>query len=300
MSDELHPGLTHNLFQFRKIARTQQYKHKPKVLMEGDSWYSYPREYLGGYGPPRNLCKWLHRKTYRRWLICEYAKNGDELLNIFSKKHTDRLVLDIQSNSFDFFMISAGGNDVVGASCTEGNADKKGFQRLVKKAPAGSPASKYLRKKQVDALMEAMRKRLFSAVSRVLAKRKNPNMQVLMHTYAWPYPDKGPFAPGKLWEQGPWFACGLQAIGLKLNSKIAREILKLLLERWIDELHQLQADLPKAVRDDFTIVDTFHDVTLKKSDWNDEMHLTSEGFEKVFDRVYAVLKARKKHARGRA
>lgn len=299
MSNEQHPGLTHDLAEYRKIARTQHYADKPKVLMEGDSWFSYPREWLVGFGEARNLCKWLHKKTRRRWLICEFAKNGDLLLNMFSKKHSDELVQVVESNKFDFFLISAGGNDVVGESCQHPDAKTKGFERLLKKAPAGSAAEKYLRMNEVDELMDKMRKRLLDAVRRCLAKRKNPHMQILTHTYAWPYADKGSFAPGKLWEQGPWFACGFQAVGLKLNSVTAREVIKILLERWADELQKLKAALPEAVRDDFTIVDTFHDVKLKKSDWNDEMHLTSDGYEKVFAPIYEELKARKRRARGR-
>ena len=310
MADETHAGLVSTIPRFRQLAKHGgPFEHKPKVLLEGDSWFSYPRKILIGIGEPRNLAKCLHKKTRRRWLLCRLSRNGEELRGMFDfhpnqvagkskkkaeeiwrKSHTGFLVRQVANNHFDHFLLSAGGNDIVHKECRkDGTAHQEGVRRFLKDTPVPGNARACLKMSVVKEEMKLMGEHLLELVRAALVQRKNPQMRVSIHTYALPFPDGRPFAPGKAYQQGPWFGCAFEEVGIGQSTALAREVVKVLLEEWVTQLGRVRQELPAALREDFVIIDTFHAVALQKKHWNDEMHLTEAGYAKVFDEVWKSL-----------
>lgn len=264
-----------------------------------------------GIGKPRNLVKLLHKKTRKRWLLCSLSRNGAELRKMFdyhpraiqglSKKkadevfkdsHTGFLVRQVANNTFDYFLLSAGGNDIVLKECKRnGGAPEGGFLRLLKKSTGGTNPNDFIRAARVKEELNEMRVQLLELVRRCLEERKNTEMRIVIHNYSLPFPDGRSFdEAGECFELGPWFRCAFDAIGLPKSSPIPRKIVDVLLRQWSEQLVWVKRQLRADLRDDFIIVDTYSSVALPQSKWSNELHPTEDGFERVFKEIWKVIK----------
>ncbi len=78
------------------------------ILAEGDSWFQFPRIYLR-IDPVKDIIDWLIDDP--KYAIHSLAAGGDWLSNIF---HSGEYIEELPKVSPDVFLISGGGNDLVG------------------------------------------------------------------------------------------------------------------------------------------------------------------------------------------
>ena len=78
------------------------------ILAEGDSWFQFPRVYLQ-IDPVKDILDWLIED--KKFAVCSLAAGGDWLSNIF---HSGEYIEQLPKVSPDVFLLSGGGNDLVG------------------------------------------------------------------------------------------------------------------------------------------------------------------------------------------
>lgn len=99
--------------------RNKLYKHKIAnghrtlkdnvvILAEGDSWFQFPRVYFK-IDPVKDIIDWLI--DHPKYAVYSLAAGGDWLSNIF---YSGEYVEELPKVSPDVFLISGGGNDLVG------------------------------------------------------------------------------------------------------------------------------------------------------------------------------------------
>lgn len=79
------------------------------ILAEGDSWFQFPRVYLN-IDPVTDIIDWLIKED--KYAICSLAAGGDWFSNIF---HSGEYIEELPKVSPDVFLLSGGGNDLVGS-----------------------------------------------------------------------------------------------------------------------------------------------------------------------------------------
>lgn len=105
------------------------------ILAEGDSWFQFPKVYIKD--PVEDIIDWIMEDE--RYAVKSLAAGGEWLSNIF---YSGEYVEELPKLSPDVFLISGGGNDMVG------NNRLALFIRNLKLGEAGSPDD--------EALMEAL------------------------------------------------------------------------------------------------------------------------------------------------
>ncbi len=78
------------------------------VLAEGDSWFQFPSAYFGIDGV-KDILDWLIEDE--RYAVSSLAAGGDWFSNIF---HSGEYIEELPKVSPDVFLVSGGGNDLVG------------------------------------------------------------------------------------------------------------------------------------------------------------------------------------------
>ncbi len=84
------------------------------ILAEGDSWFAYPPKWLIFTYGVSNVLAHLRKITRNKTIIASLASNGDTAVNMFSKRNVDDIRALLAKCQYDFLLLSAGGNDIVG------------------------------------------------------------------------------------------------------------------------------------------------------------------------------------------
>lgn len=95
---------------FLKRIKKKGRKNLKVILAEGDSWFQFPRIYFN-YDPVKDIIDCLNKEE--RYAVYSQAYGGDWLSNIL---FLQEYVEDLPRLSPDVFLISGGGNDLVGNS----------------------------------------------------------------------------------------------------------------------------------------------------------------------------------------
>lgn len=265
--------------EFRRIYSALKRKPElrartPVVFCEGDSWFSTPLA--------MNLLDWLVFPTpaeERRGvpiagqggLFFRAEHSGDLALDIFKPKRFNALVRWYKGFDFDIALLSAGGNDFVGAFL------QKTFARRGRMTPA--QAFDVVRTQTTR--FDDVRTAYASALAKMLAAR--PDTLILGHTYAYPLRMGVPAdltlanigAVALLADAaGPWIGPHMAHVLPSLGEQ--RAFAKQLIDGFVDHvLDPLANDARFAGR--FRYVDLRNELP-RVEDWFDEMHPTGAGF----------------------
>lgn len=242
--------------------RSRQLPRLPRILTEGDSWFDLPF-------PGRNIVDQLlsHYPDNACWLRLERV--GEEATQMFLPQagkgisQVDHLRRMLQKYTFHLLLISAGGNDAIGA-------DGKFFGSLLRNAGTNNAAD-YLDTKKLDGKLDEV----MDAYD-VLLRLRDEHQQgrpVVAHVYDYAIPQNRPVRlvfPIK----GPWLWPHLQTRGVTA-PKLQRQIVRVLIDRFADRLFALE-DRPGS---NFHVVDTRNKV--RDDEWGDEIHPSGDGFHRV-------------------
>ena len=237
---------------FYKQAITR-FPDRIKIVSEGDSWFQHPLVL--------DIIDHLHR-VYNIYCV---AAAGDTLRNYFSnEKNNGEYFLDaLEEKNPAFFLISGGGNDILGSQFRNYLVDQPGNN-----FPEGENPHRFLKKElfnEISSLMD-----IYNTAFTNLRTYK-PDIHVIVHGYDYPVklndPKKG------------WL--GRYMIEKGINQEGDRQAIIHLI---MDTFNQSLCDLSKEF-DNVTYINlrgtTRFDEKENVDQWYDEIHPNKDGFQQI-------------------
>ncbi len=239
--------------------RNRKYKKRIKnwngvrIVSEGDSWFQYP------FILKDTIDQLIDLDNFQ-YAIYGLSGAGDLLSDIISE---DEITQAIEDNDPDVFLISAGGNDMVG--------DDR-IATMVHAYDKNRKAEDYPNEKFPEFLSELERlyRKLFD---RVLSNK--PHIKIIFHGYDNVIPNNGPWLGKPLAKQ--------KIVNKTLQHKILIEI--------IDRINKRLKNISKDYAGSVYHVDC-RDLIGAKSKWHDELHPKNEGYfsvAKLFDETIKMV-----------
>ncbi|QMV14967.1 peptidase C14 [Vibrio spartinae] len=252
---------------YKKLLEDWYRPNKLRVLAEGDSWFAYPRKYLL-FGGDSNIID--HLADNSRLLIYNTSCNGDEAVDMVSGEQKLSLLKRLSHNEFDLLLFSGGGNDIVG---------RYDFGFFIREMKPGKTWEQCINKDRVEMKLQQIENTYRILCELTLDYSKNPNIQIITHTYDLVQPNKKGF---ELFDVIPlgrsWVYPYLKQKGIT-DDNDQKKIVTYLLTQFKERLQAVAAEYPI-----LTVVNT--QGLLNDSEWLNEIHPNSSGFGKVADCIF--------------
>ncbi len=252
--------------RYRQSERWARFRKRrdsrfPVVVSEGDSWFSYE------FFP--NIIDLIEDSDTFAHLRLEMS--GDTVENMVgTERARSHLLASIKDEKALFLLFSGGGNDIQQAA--------EGLFRMDGQAEDCIVASKG------DALFGGLREHYEGLIRHI-----GPHVPILAHGYDYFRPSpEGVRMLGVETGIGPWIHPEMESVGIE-DPELKADIASVLVDRFNDDLGQLAQDHP----DDFIHVD-LRGTLDPAEDWENEIHPTREGFEKVAAKILEEIHSRVK------
>jgi hypothetical protein len=230
----------------------RQHPDWPVIISEGDSWFSFPIH--------ANTIDVLDEKMAKRKIsLLRLEKDGEKALRIVGGSQKAKLAGFLKRYPVNALLFSGGGNDVVGQDLLP----------LLNQKQPGMTWKDCINEMTTGARIDRLRSAYVDLVH--LRDENRPDCRIYIHGYDWAIPTgRG----AVLWgiKVGPWMKPFLEQKGIT-DPGDQKAIIRELLVRFNAMLDGV-AQNPKVVR-----VETLG--TLAENEWNDELHPTRKGFEKI-------------------
>ena len=237
------------------------------LFADGDSWFDYPLPLEGRNDVIRSIG--THGKPQP--LILNLAHYGDEARDLLGVKRRQRIIdnlSDEENGRFDAILFSGGGNDTVGNQ----------FCLWIQDYVSGMKPSEGINAQRLAAVLGVVRSAYEDLI--VIRDRILPECPILVHAYDFAIPtDKG--ICGKL--IGPWLKPSLVYRGWT-DMEAGTLVVKEFLLQFRNTLTQIAAAHKNVV-----YVET--QGTLAPDEWENELHPTPPGFDKIAGKFLAALRA---------
>jgi hypothetical protein len=244
-----------------------------RVMCFGDSWFQYP------IAPGKDIQKVLPR-IYRRALFFNEGVAG--LDSAMYKQGRSRVTRKLGEYEFDVLLLSMGGNDMAGSEMAEFVKEKDAPQDIGTRQWGVIPPAvrDHVRLSAFQQSLQFIRDDIIDMVQR--RNQVRPACEIVMHTYDYLWPDGTPFKFGPI-KAGPWVKPHLDAVGLT-DFDAQREVVMWLLDQYATLLNELASQTPR-----FRVVNSLG--TLKRSQWENEMHPSRGGFRALVDQCWVPVLA---------
>jgi len=275
---------------FKRIESQKPNKKYIKIYAEGDSWFLFPKFV-------KDIIDWLEEND--NYLIYSDAYAGDWITNIiYEGQYIEALTTQLP----DVFLISGGGNDLVGNSRMAVMLSNKPNQQNKHTAETLShldeetkrlilSAQPYITKEFYAFIwtMKAQYTLLFKNLYENTKKFKN--MISVTQGYAYPFPKKGnnfswkyPLQPivNSFTETGQWLFRPLMLRGI-LDTEMQRAIVM----TFIYEFNEMLLEVSKKFANVHHI--DCRDIPKNQNDWYDELHLKSHKFKEIANRYKELI-----------
>lgn len=251
------------------IREPQEHFHKPRLLFEGDSWFSIPSI--------ANIPVQLDSMADLS-ILC-LADPGDTLEELTRGRQFELLKYIIHDDKkgvkWDGICLSAGGNDVIGPEISD---------LLVPISAEAKKPESCLDLRKVDAMLDRVQKMLERLIQMRNRSKANSTTPIFIHTYSYLTPR---WKAHKLlaWKvSGPWIVPYMEEKGIQ-ECALQQAIVKYLLDRF----HNMLVKLASAKDSHLVVIDTreaLRGVKCNDRDegdpyWYDEIHPTSMGYSKL-------------------
>ncbi|HEY0608579.1 MAG TPA: SGNH/GDSL hydrolase family protein, partial [Chitinophaga sp.] len=240
-------------FTRRRLYNKLKKTDRVRMVAEGDSWFQYPL-----------LVQDILDHLYRLYAIRSYADAGDTFENYV----TDReYVGSIQKEKASFFLISGGGNDILGAQFRKSLRDTPD--------PADNSSKRYLNEvffSKLDSL-EIWYRDMFAQLVQLY-----PDLHIITHSYDYIIPADTTLHP----KTSSWL--GKYMIEKKIQPQQEREaLIRYMVDVFNERLEKVVKEYPNHV--------SYINVRglVDRSSWFDEIHPTNAGFKLVADRFVAEI-----------
>jgi endonuclease/exonuclease/phosphatase family metal-dependent hydrolase/S1-C subfamily serine protease len=218
-----------------------------RIVAEGDSWFQYPI-----------LLEDVVDQLFDRYAIFCLGEAGDLLSSMLRE---DEITAAITNEKPDVFLISGGGNDLVGDSR---------LATMLHPFADGRKPEEYPNARFVSFLQEiaSLYRQLFTRLT-----ARFSGLRIVCHGYDRAIPTNG-----------KWLGKPLEKLGIR-QKQLQREIVGVIIDRFNDTLKTVANDFPGVV---FPV-----DCRGAVGDhqWHDELHPTDDGFKAVSNRFTAVIEA---------
>lgn len=279
---------------FKRVVNQKPGKLYIRIYAEGDSWFLFPTFV-------KDIIDWLEEND--NYLIYSDAYGGDWITNIL---YEGQYIEALSIHAPDVFLISGGGNDLVGnnrmAVMVNTNPDQKPkhseqtLSHLVEEQRKLILMSqKYITKDFYAFIwtMKAQYTLLFKGIYENTSKFSD--MISITQGYAYPYPRKGnnfswryPFQPivNSFLGTGKWLFRPLMIKGI-LDTQLQRAIVM----TFIYEFNEMLIDVTRNFDSVYHI--DCRDIPKQQEDWFDELHLKSHKFKEVASRFKDLIDEKK-------
>lgn len=240
----------------------------PVLVSEGDSWFEFP--FLID-----DVIDHLGARNYNIWSL---GAAGDTAGNMVFVDPEYMSGLDRQAGRVKAFLLSAAGNDIIGA----GPDGQPVLSHLVHQCRGGETAEQLVDRAELNRRLDTLRRAYGQVVETIRADRRFRTLPIIFHGYDYAI-------PGAVDDpRDPIYAAADEWLGAPLrgrnvaNPALQRAIIRLLIDALYDLLNE------------FTEMNDVHVVDVRgtlpnASDWNDEIHGTDAGFARVAARFHQVL-----------
>ena len=266
--DNIKMWLGNQIETLQRRKRYNNLKQDPsrlRIVAEGDSWFQYPI-----------ILEDTLDHLYKRYAICSFAEAGDTLENYLKKRE---YVEAIRTEGAKFFLVSGGGNDVVGE-------EMKGFLRDKPDANDNTP------KRYLNDAFEKQLKRLeelyIKMFDELLTLKQSPHIIVHCYDYIIPIDTRLPGNQGK----SSWSGKHMIAAGIEPQSE-REKLTEYMIDQFASMLEKLSNT--KKYKNKVSFINTRK--TVNRNSWHDEIHPTSEAYALVankFIKEIERIKAQKK------
>lgn len=247
----------------------------PVLVSEGDSWFQFPI-----------LIDDVIDQLGKDYLVWDVSAAGDTAQNmvfgVVGKGHCEYLnALRDRKDRVRAFLFSAAGNDIIG----QDEAGVPMLARILKKHVSGGSPSDHIDFAVFGQALTFLKKAYSDVITKI---RKEPGFEklpIIVHGYDYAIPsDAGPDEPRHpiYAKQDEWLGKPLAEKGIT-DPSLQRGIIRRLIDGLYDMLDQVAHDHPHVHV--VNVRGTLPQIT----DWNDEIHGTSAGFEHVAGKFKAVL-----------
>lgn len=276
---------------FKRIENQKPNKKYIRIYAEGDSWFLFPTFV-------KDIIDWLNKED--SYLVYSDAYGGDWITNIiYEGQYVEALTI----HSPDVFLISGGGNDLVGnermsvmISKNRDGAVKRTEETLPKNLNSEHRdlillAQPYISKEFYSFIwtMKAQYTMLFNGLYN--NTNKFDKMISITQGYAYPYPKKGnnfswryPLQPivNSFLGTGKWLFRPLMIKGI-IDPHIQRAIVMAFIYEYNEMLLEVESKFPNVYHLDC------RNIPLKENDWYDELHLKSHKYKEVAMRFKKLI-----------
>ena len=248
----------------------KRFPDRVKIVSEGDSWFQHPLVL--------DIIDHLH-PAYNIFCV---AAAGDTLRNYFSaEKNNGEYYLDaIEKHDPAFFLISGGGNDILGSQFSTYLTDKPDHI-----GHEGETPERFLKKELMDEIATLMGfyKTLFEHL-----QTHKPNLNIIVHGYD--YPIKLNDAK-KGWLGKYMIAKGIDRPGDR------KAIIRHIMDAFNSRLSAVCQDFDKVAYIDVRNMVRYNEQE-KVDQWYDEIHPTNEGFQQIAMKFMETIDAIARKGKG--
>ena len=254
--------------QFGAIRRFQQKMRKSPglvpLLSAGDSWFAFPTLLR------RNIIDALCEMNKGRAAWLRLESNGHEMRQLLSGKKYQRLQLVLSNPSLKFagILFSGGGNDLIGGALVS----------LLNPCLEGMTWMQCINMVRFERRLQEIENAYLELLD--LRDDHQPQACVFTHAYDFPIPGDKPIHIGPI-HLGPWMQPYMDSKGIKSVTH-QRAIMTYMLKQ-LDEL------MEKLERHHERVVHVRTQNSLTDQDWDDELHPTTKGFQKIATIFQAAL-----------
>lgn len=248
---------------------TRRFPERTVIVSEGDSWFQHPLVY--------DIIDHLS-KVYAIRCV---AAAADTLANYFSgdKKRGDYYLDVLTETKPAFFLISGGGNDILGSQFRDFLIDKP-YDKNLRGSANGKEFLKETFGFQISKLMD-----IYTSMFGLL-QTQFPNMKTIVHGYDYPvhldYTNKG------------WLGRYMIEKGIA-DTADRHTVIKYIMNEFNTQLSQVVQKFPDSVY----YLDVRNTVLFKEGDidqWYDEIHPNIDGFQSIGLKFIQLIESLKKQA----
>ena len=240
-------GLVNKLIQkarqekFNENVQSGVDSNKIRIVSEGDSWFNYPTQ-----------LKEVIDRIFDRYSIFSLGYAGDWLSNIYIE---NEYIPAIRKYRPEIFLISGGGNDMVGGGRME---------EVLNKYSGNDNIDHLLNHKEFNSILDDF-KIIFTSIFEKL-KIEFPELKIICHGYDYPYLDG---------EEKKWFGKPMREKGIN-NIATRKTIGNYMIDEFNEMLKKVATEYPRVYYLDLR-------GKVPRDKWFDELHPNDEGFKIVAD-----------------
>lgn len=262
--------------KFRRRLREEP--ETPVLVSEGDSWFQFPL-----------LVKEVIDHLSDDYAIYSVGAAGDTAANMIfgeqKKFKTEYMrALRRQKDTVKAFLFSAAGNDIIGEDPETG--DSALFNILKDFNDNSNNILGHINFGVLAERLATLRSGYETVIQNVRSESGFENLPILIHGYDYVFP----FPFGDNDQRNPFYTKNDNWLGEPLKKRgipteLGHQIIRLLIDALYDMLNEVAGS---SIASNIWVVDC-RGAMPNLTDWNDEIHGTSDGFKAVAERFKTVL-----------